>query len=139
MRDHVVYRAYDAGGYLLYIGMSSGFMRRLGQHSAEAAWWGQVARVEIEHLPSRRAAYARETALIDRLRPLHNRPPGPRFPHPMWLARDERIVQLRQEGKLCSEIAEDLGISQGALEKVLKRLLAAGKITRRPPGRVPPG
>jgi hypothetical protein len=44
-----LYRFYDGDGALLYIGITNSVPRRLGQHQAHKPWWGDAARVTLEH------------------------------------------------------------------------------------------
>jgi hypothetical protein len=76
LRPHVVYRAYDRDGCLLYVGVSLNPLGRMSAHKASSGWWSQVARIDIEHLPNRAAALAREARLIALLLPEHNRSAG---------------------------------------------------------------
>ena len=48
MRDHFVYRAFDADGRLLYVGCSKRPRQRLAEHrSAHAEWLDHVARYRL--------------------------------------------------------------------------------------------
>lgn len=67
-----VYRAYDAAGTLLYVGVAESWTRRCVQHASDKPWWGQVARMELEHFDDRLAAAQREATLIRDRRPRHN-------------------------------------------------------------------
>lgn len=67
-----LYRHYSADGRLLYVGISLSAVRRLGAHAQHASWFGQIARVEVETHPSRRAALVAEVAAIKAENPLHN-------------------------------------------------------------------
>lgn len=64
--DHrtALYRLYDEGGALLYIGISHQPEVRFGQHSKVKEWWPRVARREVEWLDDRpTAAKAEEVAV----------------------------------------------------------------------------
>lgn len=67
-----VYRLYDAGGALLYVGMTSRLEKRMTEHAAEKAWWPRVASREVEHFSDRSAAAVREHELIETQHPLYN-------------------------------------------------------------------
>lgn len=71
-RPQALYRFYDATDALLYIGITNHLSRRFGQHEGEKTWFGQVARVTIEHHPDRPAVLAAEKAAIQREKPRHN-------------------------------------------------------------------
>lgn len=68
-----VYRYYDRHGLLLYVGITRQGIGRNRQHNDKAEWWPFVVRQEVEHLPSRPAALAREKRLIQQHRPPFNR------------------------------------------------------------------
>jgi hypothetical protein len=67
-----LYRHYDAQGRLLYVGISSSALLRMAAHKVNASWFNDVARIEIEAHPSRKAAQAAEAAAIESEKPLHN-------------------------------------------------------------------
>lgn len=67
-----VYLLYDELGVLLYVGISLSLARRLGSHRSGQTWWSCVARIDVEHHPTRRGALARERTLIRERDPLHN-------------------------------------------------------------------
>lgn len=68
---HGVYRAYK-GGELLYVGVSSSILSRLGSHALNASWWVDVDRVEVHDHPSRYQAGTCETRTIREERPKYN-------------------------------------------------------------------
>jgi hypothetical protein len=72
-----LYRHFAADGSLLYVGISLSWPTRTKAHAASSGWFGSVAKVEIEHLPSREAALTAEREAIRRERPrfniIHNR------------------------------------------------------------------
>lgn len=71
-----VYRYYDAIGVLIYVGITGRGAARNWEHSRNAEWWSFVARQEVEHHATLRAALDREKRLIQEFRPpfnvLHN-------------------------------------------------------------------
>lgn len=72
-QDHWVYRCLSADDQLLYVGVTSCGLKRFAHgHSKTARWWGQVARIEVEHLPTRQQALLRERELIMGFKPPHN-------------------------------------------------------------------
>lgn len=132
--DPVIYLAYDAYDGLLYIGSTGDFPKREVQHRAETPWWSQVAYVKFERASWRGEAYAKETQLIHELRPRYNRSPGPPqgfvgHVDPRWLARDERIIELRQAGVKWGAVAREVGISEGKLAKRIRRLRETGRLS----------
>lgn len=71
---HWVYRCLSADDRLLYIGITSHGIRRFAHgHAKVAKWWTEVARIEIEHLPTRHLALLRERELILGLNPAYNK------------------------------------------------------------------
>lgn len=67
-----VYRCFDAGDVLLYIGVSKDFGARWRRHAAEKHWWPEVVRQAIDWHPDEASAYAAETAAISAESPRHN-------------------------------------------------------------------
>lgn len=68
-----LYRLYAADGRLLYVGISYSAIQRMAQHKADKAWFGDVARIDIEKVPGERAAVlAAERAAIATEKPIHN-------------------------------------------------------------------
>lgn len=67
-----LYRFHGAGGTLLYIGVTGYLPRRLTQHNGEKEWWSGVARIEVEHYPTREAVLAAERRAIVEEQPLYN-------------------------------------------------------------------
>jgi predicted GIY-YIG superfamily endonuclease len=70
--DEWVYKCRDSSGAIIYIGTTNSGLRRFRQHSDGAPWFREVAMIDVEHHPSRRAAEARERELITDLQPRHN-------------------------------------------------------------------
>lgn len=67
-----LYRQFDAGGRLLYVGIANNPLRRTGEHAAEKPWFTQVVRIDIQWLPDRDAALEAEEHAIKTERPLFN-------------------------------------------------------------------
>lgn len=67
-----LYRHFDTGGGLLYIGISLCAFTRTRQHGMVAPWFHDVARIEIEWFPTRAMAESAEWQAIRREQPLHN-------------------------------------------------------------------
>lgn len=67
-----LYRLFDANDRLLYIGIAERWTGRLAQHHADKTWFGDVARLTIEHHPDHTAALEAEAAAIRSERPEHN-------------------------------------------------------------------
>jgi hypothetical protein len=59
-----LYRFFDAGGTLLYVGITSKNSKRWDGHIRDKQWWGRVRTAVIEHYPDRPSAIAAERAAI---------------------------------------------------------------------------
>lgn len=86
-----LYRHFAADGSLLYVGISLSWPQRTRSHARHARWFEEVARVEIEHFPTREAALGAEREAIKSEKPrfnvVHNRPtatkPAERWKRPL--------------------------------------------------------
>lgn len=67
-----LYRHYDAGGSLLYVGISLSAMQRLAQHKDRSHWFDKIASVAIEQFPCRADAISAERRAIVDERPAFN-------------------------------------------------------------------
>jgi predicted GIY-YIG superfamily endonuclease len=67
-----LYRHFDEGGALLYVGVSLSALNRLGQHAEHSGWYGAIARVTIQNFDTREAALEAERSAIVRESPAHN-------------------------------------------------------------------
>lgn len=80
-----VYRLYDAGDSLLYVGIGSSARERWLDHAKTKAWWSDVVRERTVRYPFRGQALAVEQSAIRHENPKHNRHSGSlndsRWPH----------------------------------------------------------
>lgn len=60
-----LYRLYDAGDELLYVGIADDPKIRFRRHRDEKPWWPQVAMKDIEWLADRETAQAEELRVIE--------------------------------------------------------------------------
>lgn len=67
-----LYRLYDAGGALLYVGITGALKLRMSQHAAEKPWWSAITRKTVAWYPSRAEAVAAEAEAITLEAPVHN-------------------------------------------------------------------
>jgi predicted GIY-YIG superfamily endonuclease len=71
-KPHVLYRAFNAQGQLLYVGITMNPGNRFAQHSDEKPWWTDVADIRVEHFGSRDRVLAAEREAIKTEQPLFN-------------------------------------------------------------------
>jgi hypothetical protein len=71
-RPHALYRFFDAGGDLLYVGITNDPGRRWGRHANDKPWWHEVDRIEIERYPDRTSVLAAERKAIHDEHPRYN-------------------------------------------------------------------
>lgn len=67
-----LYRHFDAGGALLYVGISKNALCRLQGHSG-AIWYDDLATVTVEHFGTRGEACEAEWRAIHSEKPTHNK------------------------------------------------------------------
>lgn len=92
---HVLYRLFDAGGALLYIGITNDLRMRFGAHASTQPWWYEVVDCRTEFVSSRAALEAAEAIAIQTEQPKYNKrlqPRTPRLPIPVRRSRVEDLV-----------------------------------------------
>lgn len=67
-----VYRLYDKGDRLIYVGTTGDPAKRFRQHQTGKSWWEEVATREIEWFPDADTALRAERELIASELPPHN-------------------------------------------------------------------
>jgi excinuclease UvrABC nuclease subunit len=67
-----LYRHFDKDGNLLYVGVSLNAIERTISHRDKSHWYQDIARIEIEWLHSRSAAYYAEKKAIQSEHPRYN-------------------------------------------------------------------
>lgn len=67
-----VYRIYDAGDRLIYVGQSQRMGMRMRTHRTASWWFGLMDRVDVEYHPTRDAAVAAEQVAIQEEQPSFN-------------------------------------------------------------------
>ncbi|MFF8589977.1 GIY-YIG nuclease family protein [Streptomyces sp. NPDC015220] len=67
-----LYRLYDAGNVLLYVGIAEDPAKRWAEHAANKTWWPNVTRRDVEWFPARELAEDAERIAITTERPAHN-------------------------------------------------------------------
>ena len=73
MAIHYVYRMYDKGNRLLYIGSANNPGRRMAEHLAQAPFWRDVVNIGIEEYPNIDLALEAERLQIQNEEPVHNK------------------------------------------------------------------
>jgi prevent-host-death family protein len=73
-----LYRLYDEGGRLLYIGISYQPEVRFEQHGEQKSWWPEVARRDLQWFADRPTAATAETLAIQTEDPEYNGTSSPR-------------------------------------------------------------
>lgn len=87
-----VYRFYDRGGRLLYVGVTSNTKTRFKAHEAKP-WWPEVHRRTIREHPNRELALAAEAMAIMEERPRYNvARPGAAAHERLYAAGTERSM-----------------------------------------------
>lgn len=87
--SHELYRLSDAGGRLLYVGISHSARFRLMQHVGKV-WWKDVAHKEVHEYRNRAAALLAERNMIARERPIWN------VHHRAPFTKEERAYRLNR-------------------------------------------
>lgn len=72
MSVHALYRFFDAGGELLYLGITLNPAARWKQHSHDKTWSTEVANIVIEPHPDRAAVLEAERLAIVTEKPRYN-------------------------------------------------------------------
>jgi hypothetical protein len=106
-RPAYLYRHFDAGGVLLYAGISLSHLQRLAEHRATSPWFDQIKNVEVECFSSWAQAKAAEDKAIIEEKPLYNIAGNPDPPFSRSAKRDEvldRIDQQTPEGRHIASI-----------------------------------
>jgi hypothetical protein len=71
-KTHDLYRAFNAEGTLLYVGISFSAIARLMQHKQTSAWWDDAVEIRIEKFATDKDARRAEAEAICNEKPLHN-------------------------------------------------------------------
>lgn len=93
-RPTTLYRAYDASGRLLYVGIAVNWPRRWGQHAERSPWYQQVTRLELTEYANRPDAMAAEKRVVAAEHPVHNIEHTPRDRRP-WRTANEQHYYVR--------------------------------------------
>lgn len=72
LRSQTLYRFWDSGGDLLYVGISVRPWDRWKQHRGDKPWWEEVASVTLQNFATREDVEAAEIAAIRSENPRYN-------------------------------------------------------------------
>lgn len=72
MENHTLYRAFDASGNLLYVGIARYWPRRIAQHAKFSHWFVEAASFTFETYANRGDVLRAERAAIESEKPRHN-------------------------------------------------------------------
>lgn len=124
-----LYRLFDAGGTLLYVGVTRDIPVRFAQHKIYKPWWPQVARKTMTWYGSRTEAVAAETAAIADEGPLHNIAgvPSEEDAIPREARRRDWSVKVRPAEAWLSGAEESAGESSSP-RKVRRRPYASARL-----------
>lgn len=113
--DHrtALYRFYDEGGALLYVGITANLEARRIEHGRAQPWWPHVAKETVEWFETRPPARAAELEAIKSERPLYNVNSSPWAPGPRELTPEERTI-----GQLRANLAEHVARARHLQEAV---------------------
>lgn len=108
-----LYRFWDAGNVLLYIGISENPDARFAKHEALKPWWPHVVRKAIEWYDNRELAEAAETEAIRTERSLYNVAGSPWAPKPRELGRCE--MQLTEARANLGDVTDRVRLCREAI------------------------
>ena len=115
-QETALYRFFDAGNKLLYIGISVRFVSRLEQHESTKEWSDDITFIRIERHPTRELAVCAERKAIIAEKPIHNIHHQPNEKEHATIA-----VQIKKPEDL--EIIDHIKKSGGNLSEVIRQLL----------------
>lgn len=113
-----VYRCFNSGGHLLYVGVTRSLPERLTAHAASSHWWPQVARVTEEHYATRPEGLRAEAHAIRTEFPRHNVRlvnSGAADGLSEFIAR-----KMDERGMSRHDVAERCGLSLKVLDRVFR-------------------
>lgn len=91
---HALYRFYNTGGVLLYVGITMDVPRRMNQHGKSKDWFDKVSGIKIEWHPDRLAVLKAEALAIEVERPMFNIQHPP-LPEPRTMASEHAEMYLQ--------------------------------------------
>lgn len=146
-----VYQYFDAGGRLLYVGITDKRGGRGAAHEKKAFWFQDVAMVTYARYEQRTQAQIEEARIIRACRPLHNLnagistkhwanerrasiAPSPGTPHgfeaPRYLLHSERVIETLRDAERALSMQEIRRRTPGntqAVRVAIDEVVASGK------------
>ncbi len=113
--DAFLYRHIDAGGSLLYVGVTSDTERRLYQHKLYSPWAEDIADIKVECFPTREDALAAERKAIETERPRFNST----YSFPLGDSREGEATGA-MTASVFKAIRHKLRLTQAQLSRVLR-------------------
>lgn len=110
-----LYRHFDNGGNLLYVGISFGAIARLQQHRLHSHWYHLIEMITIEKFEDRRAAERAERRAIATEKPLYNiaHLPIPPASKPVLRVKPKPIVEPQMFGPPAPYKGRPVGLVSG--------------------------
>lgn len=126
--DHVLYRHFNEAGELLYIGISSRFMRRTREHEKYSAWFKEITLITVERFVDRRALLQGERIAIEIEKPkynvVHNIRSGDKFgkSSPLQASINELTARLVSIPLTATpeRVADIVGLSRSFVRKAIE-------------------
>lgn len=124
--DYSLYRMYDQDECLLYIGVSSRVMTRLGEHWHTKSWVPEISKITIEKYKTRSALEDAESIAIRLEKPKHNIAMSKFVERPSVIIRKRRqrlffstalSNYVNSTGKTWFDCAYELGVHHTAISR----------------------
>lgn len=132
-----VYRYYDTGARLLYVGVSLSPIARLRGHAGRSEWIDQVSRIEIERFADSRTALDAEKQAIQAERPIYNvaysrKPPGRTPAKPLEETERLRLLGIWKSNDYDTNADAIAAMGKGwSVSKAIKTFGPSGRVTGR--------
>lgn len=134
-----IYRAKDAAGNLLYLGLTKDLERRIRQHLLASDWINDADEIEYEEWPElgKLELHNLEAELIRKDAPKMNRTKvaAGRSKHIDWLqlcaARAQKIREMSAEGMTLDAIGQEFGITRQRVHQILSSKDGVSRATKK--------
>lgn len=118
-RRPTLYRYFDKDGRLLYVGVTTGHLERMLQHSLASLWWTDAVSCTLVHFTDEAEMREAERVAIETERPIHNRTFSVD-----WHSPEERAK--RREMRRAWQAEQDRRYRLTRSWRTLMRLVASG-------------